>query len=315
MASWRVVEVLGHQSVESRFAEALASGRLHHAWLLHGMKGIGKAVLAEKLAARLLCEHHTDCGECHACRMLSAGSHPDMHHVSLLEEKRDINIDQVRDVLEFLSLSGAESERRVVILDDAERLNGQAANALLKGLEEPSPGSLLLIVCADMMKLPATIRSRCLLQHCPPLPEADVRRILRMLSVSDRHLDLAIELADGRPGAVACLQDGEMAGHLAVWRELTSDISEADIGKIENWLQQHVKQVPHELILAVLLKSAYPGLQQPCRKEAFAGREKLYDAVAACARWPGEVIRHSLRPVPALLAYIVQLRSAWRAVS
>lgn len=307
-----MIEPIGHQSIEKRFAEALAVGRLHHAWLLHGMKGIGKSVLAEKLAARLLCEQHAGCGECHACRMLSAGSHPDMHRVSLLEEKRDINIEQIRDVLEFLSLSGAESERRVVILDDAERLNGQAANALLKGLEEPSPGSLMLIVCADIMKLPATIRSRCLLQPCSPLAEADVRNILRQLPVPERQLELAVELADGRPGAVSCLQDRELAGHLAVWRDLTCDMGKADIGKIESWLQRHVKQVPHELILAVLLKSVYPSLQQLGRSEAFSARQRLYHAVAACARWPGEVVRHSLRPVPALLAYIVDLRSALR---
>ena len=308
-----MIQPLGHQAVELRFSEALAEGRLHHAWLLYGMKGIGKAVLAEKLAARLLCQQHTGCGECHACRMLLAGSHPDMHHVSLLEEKRDINIEQIRNVLEFLSLSGAESERRVVILDDAERLNGQAANALLKGLEEPSPGSLLLIVCADLMKLPATIRSRCLLQHCPPLSGPDVRHILQTLSVPERHLDLAVELADGCPGTVACLQDSELAAYLAVWRELTTDIAKADIGKIESWLQQHVKQMPHELILAVLLKSVSPQMQQPCQREAFADQEKLLAAVAACARWPGEVVRHSLRPVPSLLAYIIELRSALRA--
>lgn len=310
-----MMEPIGHQAVELRFAEAQAHGRLHHAWLLHGMKGVGKAVLAERLASRLLCEEHRACGNCHACRMLSAGAHPDMHRVSLLEGKRDINIDQVRNVLEFLALSGAESERRVVIFDDAERLNGQAANALLKGLEEPSPGSLLLIVCADIMRLPATIRSRCLLQHCPPLPEAEVRRILRTLSIADRYLDLAVELADGCPGVAAPLQDRELAEHLSLWRQLTGDIAGADIGKVEGWLQQHVRQVPHELILAVLLKSVYPALQQPCGNEQFTEREKLHEAVTACARWPGEVVRHSLRAAPVLLAYIMELRRALRAAA
>lgn len=308
-------EVLGHQAVTSRFAEAMTGGRLHHAWLLHGMKGIGKAALASHLAARLLCESHQACGECHACRMLSAGSHPDMHQVSLAEGKRDISIEQVRGLLQFLSLSGAESHRRVVILDDAERMNGQAANALLKGLEEPSAGNLLIIVCSDIMRLPATVRSRCLLQHCQPLSDADVRRVLQSLPVPGAYLELAVELANGAPGAVAALADEKLAAELADWRGLVANVAEADIGKIEGWLQRQVKQMPHNLIVAALLQSLYPALQQPQQADEFDRYERLHRAANACARWPGEVVRHSLRPAPALLASILELRSALRSVA
>lgn len=310
-----MTELFGHRAVEQRFSEAMQKGSLHHAWLLHGMKGIGKSALAEKLTARLMCESNTACGECHACRMLAAGSHPDVHHLGLIEGKRDLNIEQVRGVLDFLSLSGAESERRVVILDDAERMNGQAANALLKGLEEPSPGSLLLIVCADIMRLPATVRSRCLLQHCAPLPEADVRTVLQRLSVPDQHLSLAIELADGCPGAVECMQDEKLSDSLAVWRNLVSNMAEADMGKIEGWLQKHVKLIPHSLIIRVLLRAVFPTLMQSFAEESFEAREKLHAALSACARWPNEVVRQSLRPAPSLLAYVFQLRGALRAIT
>jgi DNA polymerase III delta' subunit len=293
----------------------MQKGSLHHAWLLHGMKGIGKSMLAEELAARLICESHTACGECHGCRMLAAGSHPDVFRLGLNEGKRDLNIEQVREVLDFLALSGAESQRRVVILDDAERMNGQAANALLKGLEEPSPGSLLLIVCADIMKLPATVRSRCLLQHCAPLPEADVRTVLKRLSVPDQHLSLATELADGCPGAVECMQDEKLSDSLAAWQSLVSNMADADMGRIDSWLQKHVKLIPHNLITQVLLRAVFPALAHPCSQESFELREKLYSAVSACARWPNEVVRQSLRPAPSLLAYLLQLRSTLRAIT
>lgn len=310
-----MTELLGHRAVEQRFSEAMDKGSLHHAWLLYGMNGIGKSLLAEKLAARLMCESHTACGQCHACHMLAAGSHPDVFHLGLIEGKRDLNIEQVREVLDFLSLSGAESQRRVVILDDAERMNGQAANALLKGLEEPSPGSLLLIVCADMMKLPATVRSRCLLQHCAPLPESEVRTVLQRLSVPDQYLGLAIELAAGCPGMVECMQDENVSDSLADWQNLVSDMAEADIGKIEGWLQKHVKLIPHNLITNVLLRAVFPALMQPSSKVSFEAREKLYAAVSACAGWPNEVVRQSLRPAPSLLAYLLQLRGALRAIA
>mgnify|MGYP000049865291 FL=1 len=114
-----MIKLLGHQAIEQRFCEAMSRNRMHHAWLLHGVRGIGKFALAEKLAAMLLCESSSACGSCHACQMFAAGSHPDVHRIGLLEKKRDVRIDQVRELLSFLALSGAEGERCVVILDQA----------------------------------------------------------------------------------------------------------------------------------------------------------------------------------------------------
>jgi len=305
-----MIELLGHQAVEGRFADAMKRNQMHHAWLLHGVRGIGKFVLAEKLAAMLMCENHSACGECHACQMLHAGSHPDLISVGLEEKKRDISIAQVREMLGFLSLSGAESENRVVILDDADRLNNQAANALLKGLEEPSPGSLLLMVCADAMKLPATVRSRCLMQHCSPLKSDDVRTVLAP-RLDGGTIDLAVKLADGCPGSVSCLEDESVARALAEWQRLVEDLGEADIGKVDNWCRSNVAKVPHELIIRALLQPVYLRLQEH-HKSGFEALETIHGAVKGCLRWPGEVIRQSLRAAPTLLSNVLELRSALR---
>jgi len=306
-------QVLGHQAVEQRFASSIERGSMHHAWLLHGLKGVGKFTLAERLAGMLLCESHTACGVCHSCKMLAAGSHPDVYRVGLLEKKRDISIDQVRELLTFLSLSGAESEKRVVILDQAERLNNQAANALLKGLEEPSPGSLLLIVCADVEKLPATVRSRCLLQHCAPLNKADVRSVLNdgFDSADAQLLDFAVALADGAPGSVDCLQDKKVTAELLSWQQMVGDLGRADIGKIEGWCRSNVATVPHALIIRTLLQPLFPLLQH-LKPDAFEASERLFKAVHDCMAWPGEVQRQSLRAAPSLLAALLELRSALR---
>ena len=162
------------------------------------------------------------------------------------------------------------------------------------------------------MRLPATVRSRCLLQHCAPLTEAETGIVLQHLSVPDQHLSLAIELADGCPGSVECMTDEKVSDSLASWSALASNMAEADIGQLEGWLQKHVKQIPHSLIVRILLQAVFPVLSQPCTKASFETREKLHAAVAACARWPGEVVRHSLRPTPSLLAYLLQLRSILR---
>ncbi|MFQ5518825.1 MAG: AAA family ATPase [Mariprofundus sp.] len=309
-------QLIGHEETLQRFGESLKTESLHHAWLLYGVKGIGKYTLAEKLAAFLMCDSGSACGECHGCKMLSVGSHPDVFRLGLIEGKRDLNIAQVREVLGFLSLSGAESGRRVVILDDAERLNNQAANALLKGLEEPTAGSVLLIVCSDLERLPATVRSRCMLQQCAPLSDADVRVVLRQQEspIDEAYLDLAVELAAGSPGAVACLQDAKIAQALLAWQQLMADIGSADIGKVEAWIRANIKLVPHTLIIQILAKAVYPRLQQAGAEDEFRKRDALQQALQLCMRWPGDVVRHSLRAGPALLACMLELRSSLRAM-
>jgi len=307
--------LIGHEAILKRFSESLADENLHHAWLLYGLKGIGKHTLAEKLAGFLMCDRQAACGECHGCKMLAAGSHPDVFRLGLIEGKRDLNIEQVRGVLSFLSLSGAESGRRVVILDDAERMNNQAANALLKGLEEPSAGSILLMVCSDLERLPATVRSRCMLEQCSPLSDADVRSVLQQQEspIDDRFLDLAVEMAGGSPGSVSCMQDKSIAEALLAWQGLVSNVASTDIGKVEGWIRSHVKTVPHPLIVHMLAQAVYPVLQQPCSENDFRQRESLQQALQTSIRWPGDVVRHSLRAGPALLACILQLRASLRA--
>lgn len=305
---------LGHEALHRRFADAVEKRKLHHAWLLHGVKGIGKATEAMAMAALYLCERRgadgVACGECHGCSMLRAGSHPDFITVERLEKKRDISVDQVREVLSFLALSGMESEKRVVLIDDAETMNIQAANALLKGLEEPSPGSLLLIVCHDLMRLPATIRSRCMLGHCAPLKDEQMNRVLSDMDFDADAKALAIEIAGGRPGHVLCLEEREVVSGLLAWRDLLKDIKRADVGELQGWLDKHLNLIPHELIVDVALRETELQLHN---LDSFTLRESLMKTMWAIAAWPREVVRHSLRAAPAMMALLLELRAVLKS--
>ena len=305
--------VIGHDAVMARFMRTMAEGRLHHAWLLHGMRGVGKSMLAASMAATYLCTSPTadgPCGSCHGCRIGAAGAHPDMRLVVLEEGKRDISIEQVRELLAFLSLSGAESMRRVVVLQDAEQLNVQAANALLKGLEEPAPGGLLLLVCNELMRLPATIRSRCMLQHCAPLNEADMRRVLADMDIDDAFSPLVLSLAHGCPGRVQCLQDRQIGEALLAWQRLTSDLAAADLGAIQDWMAKHLDAVPHALVAEIVLGHVEDGLTAGARRDFPAA---VLDAMGELARWPQAVQRHTLRPAAALFTHLMQLRTVLKA--
>jgi DNA polymerase-3 subunit delta' len=152
-----------HEQLWRRITRELA--RLPHALLLHGEEGIGKRGFALRLARLLLCRSplaaHEACGECAGCRLFAAGTHPDLLVVAPLEKSSQITVDQVRALAAFLALKPHQAARKIVVLSPAQAMNLNAANSLLKVLEEPPPGSLLLLAAHQPQRLPATIRSRC----------------------------------------------------------------------------------------------------------------------------------------------------------
>ncbi|MDX1655478.1 MAG: DNA polymerase III subunit delta', partial [Candidatus Competibacteraceae bacterium] len=161
-----------HQPHWQRLAAGVEAGRLPHALLLSGPSGLGKMLFARQLTQSLLCrqpgENLTFCGKCRGCRLLAAGSHPDITRVEPEEPGKPIKVDRVRQLCAFLGQTARGY--KVALLSPAEAMNPSAANALLKTLEEPPPGSLLLLVTAFPARLPATIRSRCqILAFTPPL--------------------------------------------------------------------------------------------------------------------------------------------------
>ena len=151
-----------------RFAELVRladAGRLPHALLISGPRGVGKRSLVDALAARTLCAEpgRLACGHCHGCRMLASGYHPDLMSVELEEGKRQIRIDAIREINHVVSQTAQQGGYRVILIAPAEALNVAASNALLKSLEEPGERTLFLLLSDIPSRLLPTIRSRC--QH------------------------------------------------------------------------------------------------------------------------------------------------------
>ena len=142
---------------------ARASGRMPHALLIHEAPGAGGDWLAVWAAQLVLCAKGgaTPCGECAACRRVSALQHPDLLWLQPLEDSRQIRIEQVRDLSAELALTSHAGGYKVAVVTPADALNRFAANALLKTLEEPAPRTLLILVATQPSRLPATIVSRC----------------------------------------------------------------------------------------------------------------------------------------------------------
>lgn len=201
--------------------QRLHENRLPHALLLTGPQGIGKESFAQTFARAVLCESlHSDarpCGICRGCLLNQAGTHPDSHWVGLLEDKKIIGVDQVREISANLNMKAHYSGYKVVVISPAERMNPQAANSLLKTLEEPAPRSLLMLVASNPTALPATLRSRCQRIACT-LPAQDVAALWLAAQLEPGHdAALLLALAGGAPlAALQMAQGGQVSQRLNV---------------------------------------------------------------------------------------------------
>ena len=183
-------KVIGRTAAEAQFGEALKSDAMHHAWLVTGVAGSGKATLSYRIARAALARADEkglfgdalDVDQNAAtARQIAAQAHPGLLVIRRGYDQKakrfaaTISVDEVRRLKGFLSLSAEEGGRRVVIVDSADELNLNAANALLKSLEEPPPRTLFLILSASPGRLLPTIRSRCRTLALAPLSNADLR--------------------------------------------------------------------------------------------------------------------------------------------
>ncbi len=184
--------------------------KIPHALLLTGSKGLAKFELAMLWAKALLCEtlvtqeslssESLACGHCTECDLFSANTHPDFMLIEPEEEGKAIKVAQIRELVEFVSLTKSRGNRRVIIISPAESMNMNAANSLLKTLEEPPENTIILLVSSQPYSLPATIRSRC--QHFP-VSSADTATVQLWLAekgqYSQQEVDLALSLAENTP--------------------------------------------------------------------------------------------------------------------
>lgn len=181
----------------SLIARQFHQNALPHALLFTGMAGVGKLHFAELLVAGLLCEnpdHLKACGECKQCKLQLAGTHTDYRLTEPKDDSVVIKIDAIRELVGFFNQSGLQGGLQITIVNPADALNINAANALLKTLEEPTRNSLIILICQNPGKLLPTIRSRCqVLNFDLPSPELAQQWLSDSLS---KEADLSYDSAD-----------------------------------------------------------------------------------------------------------------------
>lgn len=237
-------DIKGQERALNILRGAAKRGRLASSYLFAGEDGIGKKLAAINFSMALNCldpqspPKETDgfgdaCGVCSSCRKISSGTHPDFLMVA--PEDRVIKVEEIRTLEEALSFRAHEARVKAVIVDNAETMNAAAANAFLKTLEEPAPGSMIILVSSMPDRLPITIRSRCSRVNFRPLPASEVAGVIGGDAASPE-----VTLAMGRPGEAA---SGELESRRQRFFELLESMLEPgskadwkDRQDIEEWL-------------------------------------------------------------------------------
>lgn len=226
------------QTYWQHFYQLNKTDKLAHAILLSGAPGLGKAKFAERLSQLLLCEKQSVCGDCQSCQLNLAATHPDKMLVQSEEGSKTIKIDQIRQVLNCVLHKPMIAKRRVVVIEHIENLTNEAANCLLKTLEEPVGNAVLIVTTDHYSLLSATIRSRCQ-NYCFTCPDRmlSIEWLSNNTTASREHVEVALSLAKQSPLDAKQLLDDDLLELRYQWwqKVLALTRQELDFSVFSSW--------------------------------------------------------------------------------
>ena len=242
-------DLRGHRDQIEMLRRSIARGRQAHAYLFAGSPGIGKSRFARIFAQAMFCENHADiellaCDDCAPCRQMNAGSHPDFFSIGCPEGKNEIPVSVFfgsperrgqEGLIHDLSLRPMAGSRRIALIDDANRMNEEGANAMLKTLEEPPPNSMLILIAENLDAMLPTIRSRCQLVRFSSLASSDVSDLLleTELASTPEEATAAATMSEGSLHVAAQLLNPELRTlRLKLYESLSvPDLRPIDVAK------------------------------------------------------------------------------------
>lgn len=192
--------IIGHEQNIEHLENAIENGQVSHAYIFNGEDGIGKMTTAKAFVKALLCESKNSCGTCQSCIQIDSGNHPDVIYVT--HEKAGIAVDDIRDqVNQSVFVKPYSSDYKVYIIDEADKMNAAAQNALLKTIEEPPAYAVIILLSNNKESFLETIVSRCVVLNFGPLKESQVREYLNSHydNMNGRE-DLAVSYSMGNIG-------------------------------------------------------------------------------------------------------------------
>jgi len=290
-------KLFGQEHAQTFIRNAFSKGHIAHAYLFSGKKGVGKRLLAMQCAKSLLCETTEPLAECtcQSCQKVHHGVHTDVHWVDFESQARSIKINDIREVQSWANLTPLESKRKVCIINNADLLTEEAANAFLKTLEEPPENTYIILLAANSFVLPATIISRVVEVQLYPLAYERLAEVLTAeFDISDGAHFLAYQ-AQGSIGlALAYHQDNFfqvknaiidafMQQHTGEYFMSMMHLAQDEIDKLLHVLSGFL----HDMLLAKHMVDA----------TLFINQDRTQDIIAFCNQLSGEQIIHLVNTV------------------
>jgi len=273
------------QDVWGQLQAVRSSGQLPHAILLAGAEGLGKFELAQDLAWSLLCKSPSDagkpCGICKGCNLMAAGNHPDFTVIEPEEDGKAIKIDTIREFIGQEAITAHAGGYKPVMIRPADAMNQAAANSLLKTLEEPVSGTIMILVSAAPSRLPATIRSRCR-QITIPVPPAQVATQWLQNVLDEGDPELLLQATGGAPLRALKISDPETMGLRQKLLDEFLDVlalKQDPVIIAGRWFKQDLREILHWMCSWVIDMLRLQAVSQPANLSNPDQRQRLLEMV------------------------------------
>jgi len=305
-------QVIGQDKAVAFLRCSLDSGRLSHAYLFSGPRHVGKLTLAQNLAQALNCqEENRPCGSCRSCHAIARGNHPDVQVIGRGNEgsaetpKKEIGIDQMRQLQHAASLKPYEGSYRVFIIDGAEHLSEEGANSLLKTLEEPAPNVVLVLLTTDYGLLLPTIVSRCHRVELSPVPSPTTEQaLIQHWGAAAEKAEVLARLCHGAIGwAISALNDDRLLQERAQ--------------KLERLISLHDASIEQRFAYAAQLATQFTKNRDTVREELELWRGWCRDLLlmkAGCANLVANIDKETLLHRQAGRYSLTQIKGSIKAI-
>ena len=298
-------DIIGQDLIKKHFITAIATGNVSHAYILSGEEGMGKRTLAEAFALSLMCQDRhggEPCGQCHACKQVLSGNHPDVIYVTH-EKPASIGVDDVRrQINDTVSIKPYSGGYKLYIVDEAQKMTVQAQNALLKTIEEPPAYVVILLLTSNEEIFLPTILSRCVKLSLKPLTDEQVRSYLKdRLKVEGPQAEVYIAFARGNLGkAIDLSQSEDFQRFYEELAELLKNLKKEDISQLlerikrwkdegqdlyqcldfmQMWYRDVLMYKTTKDINLLIFKDQFSAMKEICTGSGYDGLERILTAI------------------------------------
>lgn len=297
-------DIIGHEQIKEHLQKAIENKKVSHAYILTGEAGMGRKSLANAFALTLLCEKggSEPCMECHACKQVLSGNHPDLIYVSH-EKPNSIGVDDIREQInDTIMVRPYSSYYKIYIVDEAEKMTQQAQNALLKTIEEPPSYAIILLLTTNQDAFLSTILSRCVQLKLKPLRDFVVKSYLvETLQIPEADADVFAAFARGNLGKAISLASSEdfklmhqevlhllkyikdmdiseLLDYIRKLKEDNLDIQEC-LDFMQLWYRDVLLYKVTKDINGLIFKDEYRSINEISKKSSYEGLEKILESI------------------------------------